>query len=150
VALPVQPGHRGTLGIPGRPDRRVKQGPPAPRGRRDPPGRQVPLVKRETPDLPALRVPLEPRVKPVIKEALDLLVILESRDRRARQDRKEIRAMWVKLGQQGLMVQQDLQVLRDILDRRGMTVPRALRGATEKRVKRDRRERRDPPAIPGQ
>jgi len=78
-------------------------------------------------------------VKREVKGALDLLVTLETRDLKGLQDRKEIREMWAKLGDKGLLVQQDLQVLRDLLDRRGFKVPRVLQGPTVKQVKRDRR-----------
>jgi hypothetical protein len=77
-----------------------------------------------------------------VTEALGLLVLLERRDPRVRRDQREIRAMWVKLGKRGLLVKQDLQVLRDLLDRRGLKVPRVIMVATERRVKRAPRVKR--------
>lgn len=56
-------------------------------------------------------------MKPVVTEALGLLVLLERRDPKVRRDQREIRAMWAKLGKQGLLVKQDLQVLTDLLAR---------------------------------
>ena len=74
-----------------------------------------------------------------LKDSLDLLVLLESRVLLGKldpRDRRDLRVMWGRLGQRGILVPLDLQALREILERQEIPVPRVLRESLARLEKR--------------